>query len=118
MATLTMRKQQRGMRRNLKSWIVATALLIALVTTSAMASAPLLGAPTATIHADGFRSDMLRFEDDFQVPPSIDRNNVTTSASAVTDSPPGTAGASIDFVGPENDEPEITLRDFPQGNVG
>jgi hypothetical protein len=39
MATLTiMRKQQRGMRRNLKSWIVATALLIALVAATAVAS--------------------------------------------------------------------------------
>jgi hypothetical protein len=37
MATLTMRKQQRGMRRNLKSWILATALLIALVTAVALA---------------------------------------------------------------------------------
>jgi hypothetical protein len=38
MATLTMRKQQRGMRRNLKSWILATALLIALVAATAVAS--------------------------------------------------------------------------------
>jgi hypothetical protein len=38
MATLTMRKQRRGMRRNLKSWILAIALLIALVTTIVVAS--------------------------------------------------------------------------------
>jgi hypothetical protein len=38
MATLTMRKQRRGMRHNLKSWILAAALLIALVTTTVMAS--------------------------------------------------------------------------------
>ena len=51
MATLTMKKQQRGMRRNLKSWLLATALLIALVTTTAVAVA---GSP---LSQDGTRSE-------------------------------------------------------------
>ena len=52
MATLTMKKQQRGMRRNLKSWLLATALLIALVTTTAVAVA---GSP---LSQDGTRGEV------------------------------------------------------------
>jgi hypothetical protein len=52
MATLTMRKQQRGMRRNLKSWLLATALLIALMTTTAMAVAD------APLSQDGTRGEV------------------------------------------------------------
>ena len=52
MATLTMKKQQRGMRRNLKSWLLATALLIALVTTTAVAVA---GIP---LSQDGTRGEV------------------------------------------------------------
>jgi hypothetical protein len=55
MATLTMRKQQRGMRRNLKSWILATALLIALVTTTAVAVA---GAPLSQDGTPGTRGEV------------------------------------------------------------
>jgi hypothetical protein len=52
MATLTMRKQKRSMRRNLKSWILATALLLALVTTTAVAVA---GIP---LSQDGTRGEV------------------------------------------------------------
>jgi hypothetical protein len=52
MATLTMRKQQRGMRRNLKSWLLATALLIALMTATAVAVA---GIP---LSQDGTRGEV------------------------------------------------------------
>jgi hypothetical protein len=56
MAMLTMRKQQRGMRRNLKSWILATALLIALVTTTAVALADI---PLSQDGAPGTRDEAL-----------------------------------------------------------
>jgi hypothetical protein len=56
MATLTMRKQRRGMRRNLKSWIVATALLIALVAATAVA---LAGIPLSQDGAPATRGEVL-----------------------------------------------------------
>jgi hypothetical protein len=52
MATRTMRKQRRGMRRNLKSWLLATALLIALMTATAVAVA---GIP---LSQDGTRGEV------------------------------------------------------------
>jgi hypothetical protein len=64
---------------------------------------------------NGIDTIILTFEDDFQVPTSIDRNDVFMSATAVT----GNNGlpnmsvqplaVTVDFVGPENDEPEITI---------
>jgi hypothetical protein len=56
MATLLMKKQRRGMRLNLKSWILATALLIALVTTTAGAVA---GIPLSQDGAPGTRGEVL-----------------------------------------------------------
>jgi hypothetical protein len=69
----------------------------------------------------------LRFDNDFQVPPLVDRNNVSLSATAVTGGT-GLPNVSVlplaitaDFVGPKNDEPEIsiTIPDMdPSANTG
>jgi hypothetical protein len=70
---------------------------------------------TGAVLLNGVDTIILTFEDDFQVPPSIDRTSVSVSATAVTGAA-GNPGASVnpiavtvDFVGPENDEPEITI---------
>ena len=76
------------------------------------------GAGAANDLVNGVDTIVLRFEDDFQVPPSIDRNNVTMTATQVTGTGAVSGSANVavapqvvtvDFVGPENNEPEITI---------
>jgi hypothetical protein len=70
---------------------------------------------TGAMLQNGIDTIVLRFAKDFQVPPSVDRNNVSLSATAVTG---GTGlpkvsvsplAVTVDFIGPKNDEPEISI---------
>ena len=76
-----------------------------------------LGATGSELN-NGVDTILLRFDEDFQVPPSIDRNNVSISATQVTGTGqvPGSPNVAVapqvvtvDFVGTENNEPEITI---------
>jgi hypothetical protein len=71
---------------------------------------------------NGVDTILLTFDEDFQVPPSIDRNNVSISATQVTGTGevPGSPNVAVapqvvtvDFVGTENNEPEITITELP-----
>jgi hypothetical protein len=76
-----------------------------------------LGATGSELN-NGVDTILLTFDEDFQVPPSIDRNNVSISATQVTGTGevPGSPNVAVapqvvtvDFVGTENNEPELTI---------